>query len=96
MVCLCSWDDPTRNGRNDRQRTFGSVRPVKMQISLGIRAVWSESSLDAKFVDADNKDFDQTVDAQAYLRPRRVHMLEGTFSVIAAKLWNILYYIRLW
>ena len=27
--------------------TFGYVRPAKIQISLRIRAVWSESSLDA-------------------------------------------------
>ena len=31
--------------RNVRERTFGHVRPTKTQISLRIRAVWSESSL---------------------------------------------------
>ena len=46
---------------NVRKRTFGHVRPAKIQISLRIRAVWSESSLsafwiakDAKFVHADS------------------------------------------
>ena len=46
---------------------FRHVRPAKIQISLRIRAVWSESSLgvfwiskDAKFLHADNEDSDQT------------------------------------
>ena len=54
-------------GLKIRKRTFGHVRPVKIQISLRIRAVWSESSLnafwiakDAKFLYADNEDSDQT------------------------------------
>ena len=53
--------------RNDRKRTFGKVRPAKIQIRLRICAVWSESSLcafwiakDAKFLHADNEDSDQT------------------------------------
>ena len=44
-----------------------TVRPAKTQISLGIRPVWSESSLCAQWVDkgpsflhADSKDSDQT------------------------------------
>ena len=52
--------------RNFRERT-SSVRPAKIQISLRIRAVWSESSLgacwktnDALFLDADDWDSDQT------------------------------------
>ena len=32
-------------GCNVRKRTFGHVRPAMIQISLRIRAVWSESSL---------------------------------------------------
>ena len=53
--------------RNVRKRTFGHMRPTKIQISLRIRTVWSESSLgafwvvkDANFLHADNKDSDQT------------------------------------
>ena len=53
--------------RKVRKRTFGHVRPEKIQIRLRIRAVWSESSLgafltakDAKFLYADNEDSDQT------------------------------------
>ena len=45
-----------------------SVRPAKTQISLGIRQVWSESSLcaqwltkDPSFLHADSEDSDQTV-----------------------------------
>ena len=44
-----------------------SVRPAKTQISLGIRPVWSESSLctqwvtkDSSFLHADSEDSDQT------------------------------------
>ena len=44
-----------------------TVRPAKTQISLGIRPVWSESSLctewvakDPSFLHADNEDSDQT------------------------------------
>ena len=63
--------------RNVRKCTFWHVRPEKIQISLRIRAVWSESSMgtlsivmDAKLVRADNEDSDQTVDAQADLSLR--------------------------
>ena len=63
------------------------VRPAKSQISLGIRPVWSESSLctqwvakDQSFLHADSDDSDQTwlwsdwADAQADLRLRWEHM----------------------
>ena len=53
--------------RNVRKRTSGHVRPGKIQISLRIRAVWSESSLRAfwiakyaKCLRADDEDSDQT------------------------------------
>ena len=46
---------------------YGAVRPAKTQISLGIRPVWSESSLcvlwvakDPTFLHADSEDSDQT------------------------------------
>ena len=51
--------------RKVRKRTFGHVRPAKIQISLHIRTVWSESSrgtfwihMDAKFLRPDNEDID--------------------------------------
>ena len=51
-----------------RKRKLRHVHPAKIQISLRIRAVWSESSLGtfwiakvAKFLHADNEDADQTV-----------------------------------
>ena len=61
--------------RNVRKRTFGHVHPVKIQISLRIRAVWSECSLGAfwiaigaKFLRADNEDSGHTArDAQTDL-----------------------------
>ena len=50
------------------KRTFEHVHPTKIQISLWIRALWSESSLgviwtdkDANFLHADIKDSDLTV-----------------------------------
>ena len=67
-------------GRKVRKRTFGHVRPAKIQISLRIRAVWSESSLgafwiaeDAAYLRAGKEDSNQTsdyVDAQADLCAR--------------------------
>ena len=51
---------------NVRKHSFGQVRPAKIQISLYICAVWSESSLvafykakDARFLHVDNEDSDQ-------------------------------------
>ena len=48
------------------KKHLGLLRPAKIQISLRIRTVWSESSLDAfwianiaKFLYADNEDSDQ-------------------------------------
>ena len=59
---------------NLRKRTFGHVLLAKIQISLRIGEVWSESSLsafwiakDAKFLHADNEKSHQTV------RRRRIH-----------------------
>ena len=51
------------NSRNVRKHNFGHVRPAKIEISLCIRAVLSESLLgafwiakDAKFLYADKED----------------------------------------
>ena len=56
------WYEP----RHDKTNNV-TVRPAKTQISLGIRPVWSESSLcaqwlakDLSFLHADNEDSDQT------------------------------------
>ena len=53
--------------RNVSKRTFGHVRPVKIQIRLRFRAVWSESSVcafliakDAKFLYTNSKDSNKT------------------------------------
>ena len=53
--------------RNVRKRTFDCVQPAKIQISLRIRAVWSESSLCAFWITTEatvphtyNEDSDQT------------------------------------
>ena len=53
-----------------------SVRPAKTQISLGIRPVWSESSLWAKglsFLRAVSEDPDPRLDTQADLSIRWAH-----------------------
>ena len=69
-----------------RKRTFGHVRPAKIQISLRIRAVWSESSLgafwitkDVTFLHADCEDWSSLASVQADLSLRRVHMSDGWF-----------------
>ena len=53
--------------RNGRKRTFGRMRPAKIQIRLRMRAVWSESSLGAlwtanqpRFLRADSEGCNQT------------------------------------
>ena len=59
--------------RNIRKGTFGLVRPAKLQISLCIRVVWSESPVFAfwiaedfaKFLHGDNEDWWDCVDAMA-------------------------------
>ena len=57
-----------------------SVRPAKTQISLGIRPVWSESSLcaqwvakDPRFLHGDSEDWSDWVYAQADLSLRWAH-----------------------
>ena len=61
-VKLCYRNEP----RHDKTNKV-TVRPVKTQISLGIRPVWSDTSLctqwiakDPSFLHADNEDSDQT------------------------------------
>ena len=69
--------------RHVRKRTFGHMRPAKIQIILHIDAVGSKSSLcvfgiakDAKFLHADVKDSDQTAhmpkDSILYCRKERM------------------------
>ena len=60
--------------------TKWGVRPAKTQISLGIRPVWSESSLcalweakDPSFFHADSEDWSDSADAQAGLSLRWTH-----------------------
>ena len=58
-----------------------AVRPAQTQISLGIRPVWSESSLcaqwvakDPSFLHADSEDWSDWADAQADLSLHLAHM----------------------
>ena len=68
------------------------VRPAKIQISLRIRAVWSESSQsafwiakDRKFLHADNEDSDQTT----WMRRLIWVLQEGTFSHVEAQTFSV-------
>ena len=60
------------------------MRPAKIQISLRIRAVWSESSLgafciagDVGFLYVDNEHWLDYADAQADFSLRQTHISEG-------------------
>ena len=79
--------------RNFQQCTFGYLRPAKIQIRLRIRAVWSESSLgafqivkDAKFLQTDNEDSDQTSTCAGWFEPLLGVTSEGTFSDVTAQM----------
>ena len=73
-----------------RKPTFGHAHPAKIQISLRIRAVWSESSmciiLDSEWCQVSScgqrRLWSDCADAQADLSLRWAHMSEGTFSII--------------
>ena len=69
--------------RNVRKRMFWNIHPAESQISLRIRAVWSESSLgafrideNAKTLHADNED--------SVLSLRWAHTSKAKFSHVAA------------
>ena len=73
---FCLWYEPSHDKTNKM-----TVRPAKTQISLGIRPVWSESSLcaqwvakDPSFLHADCEDWSDWVDAQADLSLHWAHM----------------------
>ena len=72
------------------------VRPVKTQISLGIRPVWSASSLctqwvakDPRFLHADSEDWSDWADAEADLSVRRAHRSFGWFCRAASYLLQL-------
>ena len=84
----------TLNEPHCQKRTFGHVRPAKIQISLRIRAVWSKSSLDAfgiaknaKFIHADNKDTDKTVWMRRLIWAFVGGMSESTFTQVGAQIF---------
>ena len=60
----CSW----HFSRNIRNRTSGHVRPANVQISLRIRAVWSEFSLAAFWIAMDANFFMRTTKTLTGLR----------------------------
>ena len=74
VACTCTWNHSSTNRGiscackppHDKTNTM-TVHPVKTQINMDIRPVWSESSLctqwvakDPSFLHADSKDSDQT------------------------------------
>ena len=77
---------------NASKRTYGHMRPVKIQISLRIRAVWSESSLGAfgiakiaKIFHANNENTDETAWMRSQIRS--AHISECMFARVAAHIF---------
>ena len=76
--------------RNVRTRTFEQAGPAKIQISLRSRAVWSESSQgafwidkDATFLHADNEDCHQTARMRSLgARGRRYACLRCAYKYV--------------
>ena len=83
---------------------YEHVRPTKIQISLRIRAVWSESSSDAVWIAKDTvfpfcgqwRDSCQTLDAQACFSLRWPHLSKDRFFFsVAAQIQKILSWLSL-
>ena len=77
--------EPPRDKTNNM-----TVRPAKTQISLGIRPVWSETSLcahwvakDPSFLHADSEDSDQTG-----RMPRLMWVFAGRTTTLLLLLWG--------
>ena len=84
--------------RNVRKRTFGYVRPAKIQFRLRICAVCSGSSLgafriaeNAEFLYLDNEDSGGQTAQRADLSRRKTNKSKGTFSLVGAPLFNVIY-----
>ena len=76
----CNSEKMTHEQPHDKTNKM-TVHQVKIQISLDIRPVWSESLLcaqwvakDPSFLHADSKDWSDWADAQTDLSPRWVHI----------------------
>ena len=86
LLCLSITNEPPHD-----KTSKVAVRPAKTQISLGIRPVWSESSLcaqcvanDPRFLHADSEDSDQTG-----RMPRLIWVFAGrTFILLVFVGWN--------
>ena len=74
---------------NVRKRSFGHVRSVKIQISLRIHAVCSESYLGTFSTRGQRRLVGLHVDAQADLSFLWTHMSEGIFSLCGSFLSNM-------
>ena len=79
QVCYNHNESSLNEPRHDKTNKM-SVRPAKTQISLGIRPVWSDSSLcaqwvakDPSFLHADSEDSDQTDRMPRLIRLRWAH-----------------------
>ena len=75
--------------------TKWAVRPANTQISLGIRPVWSESSLcaqwvakDPRFLHANSEDWSDWADAKADLSLRWAQRSFSWFCHAAAQIWS--------
>ena len=90
----------THEPQHDKTNKMTSVRPAKTRISLGIRPVWSESSLcaqwvakDLMFLHVDSKDSDQTGRMPRLIWVRWAHMPYCWFCREAAHITNCLHII---
>ena len=86
--------------QNQTKPTKWHVRPAKNQIILGIRPVWSESSLSAQwvakdpsFLQADSEDWSDWADAQADLSLRWVHVILLVLSCCGSNVISYLFSI---
>ena len=83
----CAKNEKTNEPWHDKTNKM-SVRPVKTQISLGIRPVWSESSLcaqwvakDSRFLHADSEDWSDWADGCTAIL--MVLSCRGSYAIIS-------------
>ena len=89
MFCFFYWVETIIEPPRDKTSNV-AVRQVMTQVTLGIRPVWSESSLraqwvakDPRFLHADSEDSDQTG-----RMPRLIWVLAGRTLTLLVLLWG--------
>ena len=97
-LCVFSFNWKAAKPKREK-RTFGHLSPAKIQVSLLIRAIWSESSLGAFWFAKDVVSAcgqwrlqSDCADVQAYLRLRWRICQKVRFSQIAAQKWYFFFF----